>query len=109
MSYTPLDIKTVIFADNILMKNSINNPGYASLLQSQARVIMKEKADIEQNRTTDIVEISRESEKIRRKNLGESNTKRIKYISRKQKEEQNLKENESLVESQKGNSIDIIA
>lgn len=108
MSYTPLDVKTVIFSDNLLLKNAINNPAYASSLQSQAKLQIKEKAEIEQNRTQDLVEISREEEKIRRKQLGEDN---INY----QHEEGNNKENKQerkevihISESGKGDNIDII-
>lgn len=107
MSYTPLDVKTAIFSDNLLMKNAINNPAYASSLQSQAKIQMKEKSDIEQHRTNDIVEISRESEKIKRKSLGEDNTKQEKHnLSSRESESKEKKEN--LLESNEGNVIDII-
>lgn len=106
MSYTPLDVKTVILSDNILMKNSINNPAYASSLQSQAKIQMKEKSDIEQNRTNDIVEISRESEKIRRKALGEDNTNNQKNQSNKKNSQE---DNKNFVENSGNDSIiDII-
>ncbi|MEN2998205.1 MAG: hypothetical protein ABDH28_04140 [Brevinematia bacterium] len=109
MSYTPLDVKTVIFADNLLMKNAVNNPGYASILQSQAKIQMKEKSDIEQNRPTDIVEISRESEKVRRKRLGEDNVKQQQYnFETGEKENKEDSKEKDLVESGGGNIVDII-
>lgn len=106
VSYTPLDVKTVISADNLLMKNAVNNPGYASILQSQAKIQMKEKSDVEQNRPADIVEISRESEKVRRRNLGEDNTRREPYQYSKTKSRSG--EKGGLVEKGEGNTIDII-
>lgn len=112
MSYTPLDVKTVIFADNLLLKNSVNNPAYASVLQSQAKIQMKEKSDIEQNRTNDIVEISRESDKIKRKNLGEDNTNQQEENQMSKEKEKNEviegKNKKNFVESEGGSVIDII-
>lgn len=111
MSYTPLDVKTVIFSDNLLLKNSVNNPAYASVLQSQAKIQMKEKAEVEQNRTTDIVEISRESDKVKRKNLGEDNIdqqKRNLASEEHREKEQSEKKEKGFVESEGGSVIDII-
>ncbi|MCX8028807.1 MAG: hypothetical protein N2712_02310 [Brevinematales bacterium] len=108
MSYTPLDVKTVIFADNLLMKNSVNNPAYASALQSQAKIQMKEKSEIEQNRTADVVEISREGEKIRRRNLGEDNAKNKEYQFQNSKNGSRKEKTEIIVENGEGNNIDII-
>lgn len=108
MSYTPLDIKTVIFSDNLLMKNAINNPAYASALQSQAKSQIKEKADIEQNKAQDLVEISREEEKIRRKQLGEDNINYQQEEGGSKKNNQEHKEAIHVSESGKGEYIDII-
>ncbi len=107
MSYTPLDVKTVMFSDNLLMKNSINNPAYASSLQSQAKVQIKEKSEIEQNRTNDIVEISRESDKIKRKSLGEDNTQQ-QSSRRDSKKDSNKDDKGNFVESSNKSMIDII-
>lgn len=109
MSYNPLEIKTIIVSENLFLKNSVNNPGYASLLHSQAKVQIKEKSDIEQNRPNTIVELSREEEKVRRKQLGEDNINYQRGEERKDKNKEEGKENHiHVVESGKGDNIDII-
>ncbi|MGC8766736.1 MAG: hypothetical protein ACP5QP_03465 [Brevinematia bacterium] len=108
MSYTPLDVKTVIFSDNLLLKNTVNNPAYASALQSQAKIQLKEKSDIEQNRPQDLVEISREEEKIRRKKLGEDGINYQQQENKKRDKEEEYKEIVHVYESGKGENIDII-
>lgn|GEM_PF-2886574 len=112
VSYNPLEIKTVIVSENLFLKNAVNNPGYASLLHSQAKSQIKDKADTEQNRPNTLPELSREEEKIRRKQLGEDN---INYQSSEEKEERKEKsekgenqENIHVVENGKGDNIDII-
>jgi len=114
VSYNPLEIKTIIVSENLFLKNSVNNPGYASLLHSQAKSQIKEKSDIEQNRPNTIVELSREEEKIRRRQLGEDN---INYQGNERQEKEGKKEGKEeergsphihVVESGKGDNIDII-
>lgn len=109
MSYNPLEIKTIIVSENLFLKNSVNNPGYASLLHSQAKAQIKGKSDIEQNRPNTIVELSREEEKVRRKQLGEDNINYQREEERKEKNKEEEKENHiHVVESGKGDNIDII-
>ncbi len=110
MPYSPLDVKTVIFSEHLSPKLSSHNPGYATLIASHMKVQKENQIIQDQNKPSEIERTERESEKIKRRALGEDRTQNF-FNQGKNDNNQSKERNNQIthvVENGKGDKLDII-